>query len=56
MFKVSKHSEKGKPFACNYCTYETARMSPAWACLFSLWLHLATIFVTIKHNVFSNTV
>ena len=27
-----------------------------WTCLFSLWLDLATIFVTIQHNVFSNTI
>ena len=24
--------------------------------MFLLWLHLATIFVTIEHNVYSNTV
>ena len=27
-----------------------------WACLFLLCLHLATIFITIQQNVFSNTV
>ena len=27
-----------------------------WTCLFLLCLHLATIFVTVQQNVFSNTV
>ena len=27
-----------------------------WTCLFSLWLDLATIFVTIQHNVFRKTI
>ena len=30
MYKTLKYFEKGQPHECDYCTHETARISPAY--------------------------
>ena len=55
ILKNNQTSDRGDPAVLKKLK-KKKHVLKAWACLFLLCLYLATIFVTIQNNVFSNTV